>query len=446
MTQVQTAVRRVTPAGPGDGRPGRKELAASRGQLLARLLLPRAREIFLKLPLVPLGALTAVVARGELPTAAALGQLLVLWVLVELLAYQARYQLNDLRDRAADAAHPEKASRGRLSFPWTPARAVAVWTSVVVRVALAVVLAVLLPGAAGQAATVFLVVLVVVSGTYEALRERIRRSPAVEPGGTRARSLGVPVLVWVPMGYGLRVWAGYHAMAAGELPALLGLLLVVTVLATFAASVLVAWALEATTFLRGRGEPPAAGLGRRAHLAVLLSHAGLLVVEGTARRPVPGPDVVVARDRPARSALDLRAWDVAAALGLLCAYAAAGVAGGADTLGWAVLAAAALLSVAAPSVLHLRSRPGAGPWDARPPWLAVGSLAAVVAVEVAALALALVVLLVVDPAQARLLWLPAFVVFQVGSTRTSSYRRGFGPFSLVRRPLAWARARRGADA
>ena len=31
----------------------------------------------------------------------------------------------------------------------------------------------------------------------------------------------------------------------------------------------------------------------------------------------------------------------------------------------------------------------------------------------------------------------AFVLFQWGATRASSYVRGFGPLSLVRRPLRW---------
>ncbi|MEJ5945012.1 hypothetical protein WDZ17_06840 [Pseudokineococcus basanitobsidens] len=436
---------RRTQRGTGTGeqpRPAAAELHATRGALVARLLLPRAREVVLKLPLVPLGALTALVAREHLPGPAELGQLLVLWVLVELLAYQARYQLNDLRDRAADAAHPESAHRGRLSFPWTPLRAAAVWGSVVVRVVLSVLLAVALPGAPGEAALAFLVLLVLVSGGYELVRERIRRAPAVDPTGPRARSLGVPVLLFVPLGYGLRVWTGYHAAAAGELPARLGVLLVVTLLATYTASVLTAWVLEATTFLGERGAPPAAGLGRRAHVALLLHHAGLLRVEGRSERARPADELVVARERPARSALDLKAWDAAGAAALLAAYAAVGVGGGADGTGWAVLAVAGVVSAAAPPVLHLRSRAGVGGWDGRPPWLAPRSLAAVVAVEVTALVVAAVVLLLHDAPQARLLWLVAFVLFQVGSTRTSSYRRGFGPLSLVRRPLAWARDRR----
>lgn len=432
-----------SPTGRGhDAGPTTEELRSTRGQVVSRALMPRAREVLLKLPLVPLGAAVAVVAEGRLPTAALLGQLVVLWLLVEVLAYQARYQLNDLRDRAADAAHPEKTHRGRLTFPWTPLRAAVVWGSLVARVVLAVGLAVWLPGAAGQAAVAFLVLLVLVSGTYEVCRERIRRGPDVAPGSTDARRLGLPVLLCIPLGYGLRVWAGYHAASQGELPAVLGLLLVVTVLATYTATVCTAWALEATTFLRGRGEPPSAGLQRRAHVGLLLQHAGLLRAEGTtAAVPAEPASLVVARDRPASSWADWKVWDVAGALAVLGAYATVAVGGGAGPLAAVVLGTAGVVSAAAPTVLHLRSRPGGGAWDGRAPWLAPGSLAVVVAVEVGALVVAAAVLLLTAPAQARLLWLVVFVLFQVGSIRTSSYRRGFGPLSTVRRPLAWVRDR-----
>ncbi len=423
------------------GAPG-EDLRATRRQVLGRALLPRSREMLLKLPLVPLGAAVALVAAGSVPGPGAIAQLVVLWVVVEPLAYQARYQLNDLRDRAADAAHPERDHRGRLTFPWTPARAAVVWGSLGARVAAAVALAVLLPGSAGEAAVAFLVLLVLVSGAYELARERVRRSGPVAPDGVDARRLGLPVLACVPLGYGLRVWTGFHA-AAGDLPPLLGVLLVATVLATYTACVLLAWALEATTFLGERGAPPAEGLGRRAHVALLLAHAGLLRAEGRSPSPVPGRALVVARDRPAASALDLRAWDVAGAAAVVGAYLVAGAGTGADGAVRAVLVAAGLLSAAAPSLVHLRSRPGSGPWDGRAPWLAPGSLAVVVALEWVLLVGALVAVLVLAPAQARLLWVPAFVLFQVGSTRTSSYERGFGPLSTVRRPLAWLRRRRG---
>ncbi|GAA2020232.1 hypothetical protein WDZ16_08555 [Pseudokineococcus marinus] len=427
----------AAPTGSGE------DLRATRRQVLARALLPRSREMLLKLPLVPLGAAVALVAAGRVPGPAAIVQLVVLWVVVEPLAYQARYQLNDLRDRAADAAHPERDHRGRLTFPWTPARAAVVWGSLGARVAAAVALAVLLPGSAGEAATGFLVLLVLVSGAYELARERVRRAGPVAPDGVAARRLGLPVLACVPLGYGLRVWTGYHAAAGGELPPVLGILLVATVLATYTACVLLAWALEATTFLGERGAPPAEGLGRRAHVALLLAHAGLLSAEGRSPRPVPGRALVVARDRPAGSALDVRAWDVAGAVAVVGAYLLAGAGTGADGAVRAVLVAAGLLSAAAPSLVHLRSRPGSGPWDGRAPWLAPGSLAVVVALEWLLLAGAMVAVLVLAPAQARLLWVPAFVLFQVGSTRTSSYERGFGPLSTVRRPLAWLRRRRG---
>ena len=397
-------------------------------------------ELFFKWLLLPVGALVALTARAELPSAGELGQLLLLWFVAEQLAYQARYQLNDLRDRRTDALHPASTQRGRLSFPWTRTRATAVWSSVALRILLAVVLvATVLTGRPQQAGAVFLVLVAVVSLAYEAARERVRREP-VDPRSSRARSLGLPVLALVPLGYGLRVWTGFHALGGEEATASLAALLVLAVLSLYTGTVLLSWALEGTSFVRPDGtvEPQ---LGKRAHLALLVRHSRLLdPAEPTPGRPSP-TQLVLARDRPGRGRMDLRIWDATAGVALLLSYAVAAYGAEADPATTAGLLSAGLVSVLLPLLLRgTLSRPP-GPWDARPPWLGNHALAVTVAVEVAVLLLAVLGVLVHDAAQARLLWLPAYVLFQAGSLRASSYTRGFGPFSLVRRPLAWARQR-----
>lgn len=415
-------------------------LRDTRGALLRRLLLPRGVELFFKWAVLPVGALAALSARAAPPSARELGQLLLLWIVAEQLVYQARYQLNDLRDRRTDALHPGRAQRGRLSFPWTRTRAVAVWGTVVFRLVLAVVLVVaVLDGRPQQAGAVFLVLVLVISLAYEAARERVRREP-VDPMSSRARNLGLPVLVLVPLGYGLRVWTGFHAVGGGAATAGLATLLVLAVLSLYTGTVLLSWAIEGTSFVRRDGtvEPQ---LGKRAHLALVVRHARLLdPAEPTPARPSP-TQLVLARDRPARGRADLRIWDAAAGTALVLSYAVAayGVdAGPATTAG---LVGAGLVSALLPLLLRgALSRPP-GPWDARAPWLGNRTLATTAAVELGVLLLAVLVLLVRDPAHARLLWFPAYVLFQAASVRASSSVRGYGPLSLVRRPLAWARRR-----
>lgn len=436
-------------------RPDRAALVATRSAVVTRVLLPRGREQVYKWMLIPVGALLAVAVRAELPTLVEVVQLVLLWFVTEQLGYQARYQLNDLRDRAADAAHPAGAARGRLGFPWTPQRAALVWGSVAVRAVLAVVaVQVLLHGRFAVAGGWFLVLMVVSSLAYELARERVRRE-RVEPGSRRAVQLGLPVLLCVPLGYGLRVWAGFHALSPDHLLTSSGrwpeALLVAAVLALYAASTLLAWALEGTSFLRG----DAAGtvdpaLGKRAHIALLVAHVGLLhrgpVPTASAGTPAPGAVVaptalVVARDRPVGPGTRLAVWDVCAAAAVVLAHSFV-----ASTLESAngmrvVVLLAGLVVAAAPLLARRVRRPGPGPWDERPSWLGGGALALTVGIEVAVLVVLLVVEALVAPGALRITWFLAFVLFAWGSIRTSSYVRGFGPFSLVRRPLQWWRER-----
>ena len=422
---------------PASAAPDAAALRATRGDLVRRLLLPRGLETLNKWLLLPVGGLVAVSQMGALPPARLLAQAALLWLVVEQLAYQARYQLNDLRDRRADNAHPEKRSRGRLAMPWTRCRAALVWGSVAVRVVLAVLLvATVLDGRPQQAGAVFLLLMVPISAAYEAARERMRRSP-VDLDGPGVRGHALPVLLVVPLGYGLRVWTGYHALAAPDAGPALAVLLVLAVIAVYTGSVLLAWALEGSSFVL----PDATlrpGLGAKAHLALLVRHTGLLdVVPATLSRPA-ATSLVLARDRPARGPLDMKAWDLAAAVALPLGYAVAAAGVDADRLTTAVLALAAATGVVLPLALRIWA-PGPPVWDTRPSWLGAGGLARTVAVEVAALGLAAAVVLVHDAPQGRLLWLPAFFLFVTGAVRTSSRVRGFGPLSMIKRPVLWLR-------
>src|SRR5947209_2938455 len=92
---------------------------ARQRSLTSYLLLPRPKDLgkgWLLVATFGLGALAA----GGADAHSAL-RVLVVWPVLELLIYQARYQWNDIAGFEADQCHPDAATRGRLPGP--PARA-----------------------------------------------------------------------------------------------------------------------------------------------------------------------------------------------------------------------------------------------------------------------------------------------------------------------------------
>ena len=164
------------------------------------LLLPRPKDL-VKALVVPLAFGVGVLAEGgvdqELLVRAAL-----VWGALELLVYQARYPWNDVRGFAADQAHPESASRGRLPGPAAKAR-LHVGASTVVallRLLLTAALALLVPEVAG-------LLLAATAGVFgvAAVYERLR---AAATG--RTSQLPVPLrpallALWVAVGAGYAV-------------------------------------------------------------------------------------------------------------------------------------------------------------------------------------------------------------------------------------------------
>jgi hypothetical protein len=408
-----------------------------------RLVLPRNRSVWVKWGYLPLGAVAALAVGGRAPSARTLLEVLAVWVVAEHLGYQARYLANDLRDRAADEAHPARAQRRRLPGGLTRTHVGLLWASVAARLVLALAVALLLDGAAGEAALGFLAGLLVITLAYELGRDRVRRA-TVAPGGAGALGLALPVLTAVPLGYGLRVGAGYHSAAADGLDAV-GVLLVGTVLLLQTACVLLAWTLEGTAFL---GSFPAAdrydaALQRLAHIGVLLVHAGAL---DRGAVPVPADDLapdggpvraVVARDRPARSGSQVRAWDVAASAALATSVLTVAVAADSSALR-GLLAAGGLLLAAAPWLGRSLVARGHGPDGT---WLGSGALAATVRVEALAVLVVGLSVVVLEPRSSWLVLLPVVTALQWASVRASSWVVGVGPGTAVR-ALAGARTGR----
>jgi hypothetical protein len=90
--------------------------AAAEGRTLASyLLLPRPKDL-VKALIVPLAFALGVLAEGGVEPDR-VGVAMLVWVALELLVYQARYQWNDVRGFESDQRHPDAAARGRLPGP-----------------------------------------------------------------------------------------------------------------------------------------------------------------------------------------------------------------------------------------------------------------------------------------------------------------------------------------
>ncbi len=208
--------------------------------LLGYLVLPRPDDLITKSGFTVAGTwLGAIVSSPQ-----AMAPLIVLVVSIEFLAYQARYQWNDIRGADEDQSAPCAAARGRL--PGGAGNIPASFAAMVMRIALVgwavaliddvtpwsthacVVLAVSVPA-------VFSLALV-----YEALRATIRRR------GCSPMLLGL-VLSVVSLGYPLRFWLGWSA-SGGTWSVGLGL----TLIALSALGVLfvsLTWVLEAFSYV-----------------------------------------------------------------------------------------------------------------------------------------------------------------------------------------------------
>lgn len=231
--------------------PGASSSAHARGgrTLASYLLLPRPKDLF-KAWILPLGFAVAALGTGGLSADEVL-RAAVVWVLLEFLLYQARYQWNDIRGFAADQRHPDAASRGRLPGPEERGRRnkAASWFVIAARLAAAAALA---AGFSlwGPVATLTLAVF----GTavvYETLRSRATGYSDAVPPPLRP-SL---VALWgvVGVGYAIRGLAGM-ALAAGLDDPVLAVAAASSLWAFGVAFVTGRWALEALSFARVEGE------------------------------------------------------------------------------------------------------------------------------------------------------------------------------------------------
>jgi hypothetical protein len=328
--------------------------------LTAYLLVPR-RDAWGKALMAPACFVAAASSTGHFGGWA---RFTVLWLVLELLIYQARYQWNDIAGVDSDLRHPEAGARSRLPAGSTPrARRRSIrlsWLTAAARI-LAALLVGWLTGLTGQvlvlAAAVF-----AIAGSYELLRaSRYRHWTLVRV-----------VAVWLAVGLGYLVRGGLGLSLGGLAWGSAAMVATLVCLGAFGIMfVLLTWALEATSYCtadddgRWHARPE---LAAKPHLAALLRHVAEPL--GGAGPP-PGASRYCGGDRVLRGGSRLSApWNLA----LLAASASAGVSGAAlarphaaGTVAWIVAAAAGL----AGGVALARRRSSQGRWAVAAGWFPV---------------------------------------------------------------------------
>ncbi|GAA1370054.1 hypothetical protein [Catellatospora chokoriensis] len=214
----------------------------------------------------------------------------VMWISVEYLVFQARYQLNDLRGAPEDDLHSERVARGRLPHGNSQEtfrnnlRASAI--GIVIRLAVAVVIGVL-----ADELMLMCLFIVAVFGT------------ALIYEGLRAARMVLPVWTFVGVGYAIRAALGIHFAGLSWLDetATLGYLAFAIYGIMF---VLLNWASEATSYctVTPSGEwTYQSGLVDKPHLLALLKPLGIVATLSTRREHAPPNGghqrVLVARGR-----------------------------------------------------------------------------------------------------------------------------------------------------
>lgn len=259
-------------AAGGLGRWSAAARAPGRG-LAAYLLLPRP-DSWAKALIAPACFLLAAGGRGRYGN---WKHFVVLWLVLELLIYAARYQWNDIRGIDPDQRHAERHARSRL-----PVGTTARTRRRNVRLSLAAatlrVSAALLTGAlTGLIRQVLLLTgsVFLIAAAYEFLRGLGARRSRV-PAGVQA------VIVWLVVGLGYLVRGGL-GLSAGGLP--LGSLAMaaglVCVMSFGIMFVLLTWVLEATTYCEADAHSvwhARPDLAAKPHLVALLRSLGRPVV------------------------------------------------------------------------------------------------------------------------------------------------------------------------
>ncbi|MER6139404.1 hypothetical protein ABT174_04990 [Streptomyces sparsogenes] len=203
--------------------------------LISYLLLPRPEELvkWLISPCIFLAATWSTGSFEQWP------KFMVLWLVLEYLIYEARYQWNDLRGSREDTRHAEKRARARLPVGKGPEDARRSIFSSLVVIGLRLAAAVTVGVATGLLAPIlWLIGLVLGIGiAYEALRAQ----------RTQARKISTSIYFTVGLGYTVRAGIGFEigGISWSSWVAIAGEVSMATFGAMFS---LMVWVLEATSF------------------------------------------------------------------------------------------------------------------------------------------------------------------------------------------------------
>src|SRR4051794_17632499 len=212
------------------------------------MVLPRPGDVS-KWVIVPLCFLTTVLLVGG-GSADSSYRALVVWIVLEFLLYQARYQWNDIRGFVADQRHPSSADRGRLPGPIHKVRSrVGVSAAVIaLRLALAFAVAAALPTLQLWPWVIGLLVAVFgVAMVYEFLRSKATGYSDVVPSPLRPSLIAL----WVFVGAGYAVRGLTGLMLALPDPSAPAIPAAFVMLWAFGVSWVTArWALESLPFGR----------------------------------------------------------------------------------------------------------------------------------------------------------------------------------------------------
>jgi len=336
--------------------------------LTAYLLVPR-RDAWGKALMAPACFVAAACSTGHF---GGWERFAVLWLVLEVLIYPARYQWNDIAGVDADQRHPEAGARSRLPVGSTPQarrRSIGLsWVTAVARVVAALAVG-WLTGLTGQvlvlAAAVF-----VIAGLYEWLR-------APRSGNwTSARV----VAVWLAVGLGYLVRGGLGLSTGGLAWGSAAMIAGLVFLGAFGIMfVLLTWALEATSYCSADGDGrwhARPELAAKPHLAALLRHTGEPLESGGMppdEGRYCGGDPVLLRGGPLSAPWNL-ALLVAAASGAVTGAALARP-HAAGAVAWAAVVGAGL----AGGVALARCRSARGRWAVAAGWFLVVGAAGLLA-------------------------------------------------------------------
>lgn len=187
----------------------------NRGRNLRYVLLPRPTELLAKAPLHAMAYFIASRIQGHgIPVA----HILLFTLILELVLYQARYTVNDLRDIEQDSKHTGVRLRGRLENSEAGVRTGL--TALSIRLFLIPLLFIVLPTRSLEimfAISIGVVVLATI--VYESAKTRAR---TVRVEFEKKTEYIYAIYLAVGVGYGLRVGAGIHLGGLGWIAVVLG--------------------------------------------------------------------------------------------------------------------------------------------------------------------------------------------------------------------------------